>query len=496
MTDPLLPPPRRPAPDALRDRISRDLDQVSRRRFRIRYLAAPVAAAGLVAATVLGVTSFSGPPRLAEPANPSPTAGSSTPVSPDVTPTPAGTGAVPLPARSMLLDVRALTRAEIARDAAGCAKTADPDLGTVSDPTAQFARIQRRAGLDGPGDTEVRVLVGVDDEFSQSCEDGHRLELSSRSGEPAPSRKVPAVEVGNFGSVSSECGDRRTSKVTTSELYAVDDTVAYGQIRVNRGRDKGPWQLTRPADGLVHFSVEVTGEDAWIKPLSFDIQFLDRNGERMVMEPYGARESETTRTQSISLEGCGARLVDRTQQKITPPANAADALKQCVGLAYDADPELPSKDRSSWEIRLEVSSDQEWGAVLTDGKRRFGCSLYPTREVSRIVDDTTKITATAFHFAANPIAATDGTSLWAGGRVPDDVTKIDFRLPGGVDVPADLDENGYWWIQYHVDGADLATGDVADWDPVVVTVSLGTKTTTYRLPFTTETMCNQVSHGC
>ena len=63
MSDPLLPPPRRPAPQDLRDRIASDLNRASGRRFRLRYLAAPVAAAALVAITVLGVSTLSGQRR-------------------------------------------------------------------------------------------------------------------------------------------------------------------------------------------------------------------------------------------------------------------------------------------------------------------------------------------------------------------------------------------------------------------------------------------------
>ncbi|MET1004383.1 MAG: hypothetical protein ABWX96_02475 [Propionibacteriaceae bacterium] len=512
MSEPLLPPPRRPAPQELRDRIASDLDRTSGRRFRVRYLAAPVAAAALVAVTVLGVSTLSGQ-RRAEPATPTPVATSTDPTqtptsSPTPTPTqtPAPTPETPrasespsapksLPATLQNLDVRPLTKTEIARDATACASS-DSSPGHVADPTSQYARVQRRAGVDGPG-SEVRVLVDQDADLTVACQNGTDPETGggSTDGLARPSRAVPAVEIADYGTTLGDCEDRDASLVTTSDLYAVDDTVALGRIRLNRGKTKGMWQLTTPLNGLVYFPVALTGNDAWTIPMSFDVQFLDHNGKRVTIQPHGAKGTQTTETQTTYVDTC-TQLQAHEEEEIKPPKSDAAGAATCRDLAAEADSDGTSFTASRWKAELVVSTTTEWGAVLSDGTRRFGCSLFPTEEVSRLSADSTSLTAKAFYFAQNPIDATAGASLWAAGRVPQDVTKISYRLPGDRDVAATIDRDGYWMVKYHVDGADIAEGNVSTWDPVVVTVTRPGETLTYRIPFTEKTMCNQISHGC
>ena len=395
------------------------------------------------------------------------------------------------------LDVRAMTTKEIARDSRSCSAPSQPDGARVSDPTAQYARVQRRAGPDGPSTTEVRVLVEQDAQLTVACLNGSDPENGGgeADGLARPSRAVPAVEVADFGTTQGDCATRETSVVTTSELYAVADTVAVGRIRINRGATKGPWQLTTPLNGLVYFPVALTGDDAWTAPVSIDIQFLDRDGKRVTIQPYGASGTGVAQTQTTQPETCASQP-GRTDAKITRPADDAAGKTACLAMAADDDPEEVSSPDRLWTTELVVSTKDEWGAVLSNGKRRFGCSLYPTREVSRVVPDSTGLRTSSFYFALNPIAANDGVSLWAAGRVPSDVTGISYALPGGRDVAAEMDKDGYWMVKFHLDGADLASGNVSGWDPVVVTVDRPGGPKTYRLPFSETSMCNQVSHGC
>ena len=151
----------------------------------------------------------------------------------------------------------------------------------------------------------------------------------------------------------------------------------------------------------------------------------------------------------------------------------------------------------TWSSRLVVTEESTWGAVLTKGTQRYACSLAPSREVSAIVPDKASTARSSFWFAVNPIDATDGTSFWAAGRVPADVTSITYRLPGGVTVPADLSPTGHWMVMHHVDGEDLSSGKVSTWDPVQVRITLGSgEVIRYEIPFNAKTMCNQISHGC
>jgi hypothetical protein len=95
----------------------------------------------------------------------------------------------------------------------------------------------------------------------------------------------------------------------------------------------------------------------------------------------------------------------------------------------------------------------------------------------------------------NPIELA-GESLWAAGKVPNNVSAITYRLPGGRDVPATINRNGYWMLMYHSTTTLIAEGNVADWEPVLVTVTRPSGREKFSISFTEETMCRQVSHGC
>ena len=140
-----------------------------------------------------------------------------------------------------------------------------------------------------------------------------------------------------------------------------------------------------------------------------------------------------------------------------------------------------------------VSTRQEWGAVLSDGTKLLGCSLYPTKEISPFSADRRTTGRSSFYFAHNPIEATGGSSLWAAGRVPSDVSAIAYRLPGKRDIAAKIEDDGYWMVMFHTD-SELADGRVQDWPPVVVTITRPSGTQRITIPFTERDLCRQVTH--
>lgn len=83
-----------------------------------------------------------------------------------------------------------------------------------------------------------------------------------------------------------------------------------------------------------------------------------------------------------------------------------------------------------------------------------------------------------------------GDMVWAGGEAPDGVTAIRYTFPDGHTEEAVV-QDGFWAIQYYSDKAIPA----AKTDRIEVTVE-GAGGQTFELPFTIDTMCNQVSHGC
>lgn len=301
MSEPLLAPPRRSAPKELRDRVGRELERAPRRRLRVRYLVAPLAAAVLVVVTVLGISVLSGQ-RSADPAGPPPPPAPTT-----IDPTPVTTTAPPrVKSALQRLDGRPLTEREIGRDTKACYAASEWQW-RVSDPTIPYARVQRAAGTEGPT-RPFRVIVQQNDVSMVVCENGASPEAAPRTtGQAVPNRATPVVEVENFGTFVNMCGPRNTGDVVTSELYAVTDSVAVGRIRINRGATKGPWQLSTPLGGLVYFPMRLAGADAWSKAITFDVQFLDRSGEQVTIQPYGEKGTKTTKTETTPMITCGFR---------------------------------------------------------------------------------------------------------------------------------------------------------------------------------------------
>lgn len=490
MSDPFGPPPRRPAPHHLQERVLAELDQSRSHRIRPRHVILPVAAAAAAAALVLGISTVGrstiSPAETASPVPPTASAPA---------PTPKNT---PKPKPSVELNVRSMTKAEIAADTKSCRKVEENDTDPVPQqgkPKPLFAIVQRTAGVEGPSAKTVRMLITQDDVGVWTCENGQNTSWSAAAMQlPRPTPAVPAAEADSYGGGGSTCGANAESNGTS--LFSVGKEVAAGRVRVNRGKVKGQWSTSTPVGGLVHFMYHVRGEDARAKDNTTQFQFLGVDGRPVTMQPYGPRGTKPTTTYTEEFFTCADLRKFPTPKALKRPTSDAAGVASCLKLVKEWASNDGTSPGSDWRSRLVVSRPDEWGAVFSGGNRRMACSLFPTQELSPMEADTTKINKAAFLFALNPIAKPEGESLWAAGRVPTDVTKINYRLTGQRGVEAEISEGGYWMVKYHQDGRIGEPEDVSDWDPLVVTVTRPNGTQTFTLPYDVDTMCHQVSHGC
>ncbi len=311
---------------------------------------------------------------------------------------------------------------------------------------------------------------------------------------------IPVYEVeGSVGSTAT-CEHRSNDTTYAEAIFQLDDWVALARVRLNRAGHPGPWQTATPFGGYVHFSIGLLGDDAWTESVTADYEFLDADGKLLAAMPvHDAVAKDTASVTRITeqLSTCGdmARRYSGTDG-YQPPVDAKTGMTTCTGLAARAGAD-PSFDKREWKLQLELPGPKVWGGVLSKDGQQFACSLAPTREVGAVVPDKRTTAESGFWFAVNPIDANGGSSFWASGRVPAEVTSITYVLPSGDKVPAVISAEGYWMAMYHVDGKDLAAGSVSTWDPVRVSIKRSSGAPiTYAIPFNEHTMCNQVYHGC
>lgn len=494
MSDPFAPPPRRPAPEPLRQEIARRLNRASTPRRRVRIVLIPLAAAVMIATVVVGVVVLGGRPSMqpVQTASPYPTTASPTQPRPTAsTPTPSVATA------SMDLDVRPMSKAEIAADSKSCRRRGSPDddiprRGAVR---VLYAMVQIQAGVLGPVTDRARTLVLQDEAGTWFCENGKDPSWTAGSSLTSGGRRD--TQIASYGGFAANCGD--TPKVWTEVLFAVGENVALGRTRIRVGSTKSPWQTSRPDRGMVNFRLVVEGRAAWAKSVSMEFEMLDRRGDQVTIHrnekqggPDTAKSAKMDISNCVDLEKVVAR-----RKPVSRPANDQAGITGCLELVKESAANLEVPFSNKWKPRLVISTKERWGAVLSDGTNLVGCSLFPTKEISPFSPDTGTVAKRSFFFAVNPIDGTPGASLWAAGKVPTDVSAISYRLPGGRDVAATIDRNGYWMLMYHSDTANIGPeSNVADWEPVVVTVTRPRGTEKFSISFTEETSCRQVSHGC
>jgi hypothetical protein len=500
MTDPYPAPPRRPVPERLQQRVAQELGRATAKSQRRGRVAIPLLAAAVATTTVaVGVTALRDRERVspaetatAIPAtvSPTPTTGPSATATRKPTPKPVLTS----------LDVRPMTRAEIAADRRSCVRQDkhSTDLPYRGEAAVQYAMVQRSAGAAGGGPA-VRVLLMSDDVGHWDCHDGQQdgWTRGPRTSAELTSRVPVAPATNANGGSGAACGGKN-EVVRSSAAFFVGRAVRTGRIRIVRGDQPGPWLIAKPAEGLIHFLVRLTGPAAGERNVRMELTFLDRGGRPVAIESFGSKE-RGVESVAYQLTTCADLRTRFPRPKaVGRPSSDAAGIRICQAMADESAENSDVPPNRKWRSRLLVSTGDEWGTVLSDGRHLVGCSLYPTKEISPVVADTPTLRKSAFSFAVNPIGSTGAQSLWAAGRVPADVSSITYRLPGNRDVRATIDDDGYWMLKHHsADGEGIGTEEnVADWPPVVVTVARASGTQRYTIGFSQETMCRQVSHGC
>jgi hypothetical protein len=247
---------------------------------------------------------------------------------------------------------------------------------------------------------------------------------------------------------------------------------------------------------MVNFRLVLQGDAALARSVTMEFELLDRHGDPVtILWNSKMGGPDTGKTARMDMETCADRHRQIAKyERITRPVNDPAGVTTCRNMIKEAASYSNVPFSAKWQPRLVTSTTQQWGAVLSDGAHLVGCSLFPTKEISPFSADMATVAKPSFYFAVNPIGET-GSSLWAAGKVPADVSAISYRLPGGRNVPATIDHNGYWMLMYH-SATDIATGNVTRWEPVEVTVTRPQGTEQFSIPFTEKTMCRQVSHGC
>lgn len=501
MSDPILtPPPRRPAPPELRQRIQPQLEAARRPRRRPWAIVVPVAAAGLLVSGALGARSLTGDTDAVPAATPTASAGPARPPSPSPTPTPTSTpsatpSAKPVPAT---LPSRVMTKAEIKADLARCTA---PDTTPGAQPLPRRGRWRTQLAVVVPvveypagAAKSVRMLIAYDEVGTQECVDGRADTWSS--GPPAEARldqRGPALILTSSGG-GIECNSAdRTGRIETGTAYRVPDRVE--RVRVTLRSDGAVARVVDllPAGGQSAVLARWSGAAAWAET-DASVQMLDRAGRTVPIA------NDAGRAASRDAWGRGTNCAEVTERRKPPvvrrPASDAAGVTACrreiSGYLGESG---ASFDVTDAEAVVSVTTSALWGVVLSDGRRFVGCSRFPTTEISDVRSGRGSATSkSTFSWAHNPIGE-QGETLWAAGRLPG-VESITYRLPDGQQVPATIGSGGHWLVMARTATAFDTEQNVSDWAPVVVEVTVKGTTTTHRIPWTEESGCNQVSHGC
>lgn len=501
MSDDFTPPPRRHAPEDLRQRISAELASARGRTRRRGRVLAPVAAALVLVAAVGGVA---GATRLSEQRDlvprdrPSATPTSRTTPTPAASPSSSPT-ATPS-ARPQTLELRGMTEAQIRRDTQSCLEV---DAGDQPAPRrgqlrTRYAAIQPVITNDTSTITE-RVLFLQDDLGQYQCIDGVENGWQTLSSHGfRPTAKVPGGEASNGANgQSASCSKKAGSEVSSEVLLEVDPRRVAGARVTLVSAGRAVRAVDVPVDGeSLYVAVRLTGTAARL-PMSFRVELHDQQGRILPVQPDGAADTRPAQRLSFALRSCAEleKLQGESQPKpLTRPTSDRAGVATCLQLVDEDGNQDFDLDRASAEVT--ISTRTEWGAVLSDGTRYLGCSLYPTKEISRSVPVTDN-PATAkklFAWATNPIVP-NGESLWAAGHLPG-ATRIAYTLPDGTVASATISPNGFWMVKTQTATAFDQQENNADWKPVTVTVTRHGRTTTYTIPWTEQTMCHQISHGC
>jgi hypothetical protein len=156
--------------------------------------------------------------------------------------------------------------------------------------------------------------------------------------------------------------------------------------------------------------------------------------------------------------------------------------------------------RNSLPGAEEVAAVGGWISFWVDGDRYSVCAQAPGRTTVHRPLPITPVREDASTYAVSTTYLEQDGELRqlrvAGGLLPEGVTGITYRFPGGDSVQADTvedDQGRTWWFV----GVDVPapSGNETKGPPIQVVVSLSGVQETYRLDWMEDT-CAQVNHGC
>jgi hypothetical protein len=182
------------------------------------------------------------------------------------------------------------------------------------------------------------------------------------------------------------------------------------------------------------------------------------------------------------------------------PGSGASAPEDCAG-------ELRFVLRGAEPV-VELAGEASTATFVVKGDRWAQCTVGP--EAVTVAGDR-EVTATYARDDATPWQVSSDISDFrrssmtllfvAGGPLPEGVTAITYRFPGGAveeAVTATDDQGRTWWRMEHVatDGVLADPGrNQLELDPIEVTIVSGGGTDTVLLDWGTDT-CAQLNHGC
>jgi hypothetical protein len=170
------------------------------------------------------------------------------------------------------------------------------------------------------------------------------------------------------------------------------------------------------------------------------------------------------------------------------------AYQKCIDLAVRGFDLRGEPLRETPVGKLAIDNGIGTTVVVANSTDSYTCNIKPDNALSRgnALDGT--VQESDFWFAlnvtSNVLPGAKGEMAWAGGELPVGVSDVTYTFPDGHTEKAVV-QDGFWAMQYFSDRW-LPTGPN---DRVEVALD-GSNAQTLELPFTVDTMCNQISHGC
>jgi hypothetical protein len=334
----------------------------------------------MIATVLVGATMLGGQRRLqpVQTASPYPTTASPTP--------PRRTAATPTPSvtkASMNLDVRPMSKAEIAADTRSCLRPTSPDDNIPRRGAIRvlYAVVQIQAGVSGPVSHQARTLVLQDEAGTWFCENGKDPSWTAGSSLTSGGRRD--TQVAAYGGFGMTCRD--TPKVSTEVLFAVGEEVVLGRTRISLSSTKGPWQTSRPDRGMVNFRLVLEGNATRTKPAFMEFEMLDRRGDRVTIRRNAkAGGPDAGKTAKMDIYNCADNDRLRARRKpVTRPATDAAGITTCLEMVKESatNSEVPFSNKR--KPRLVISSKQRWGAVLRTAPNSLAAVSFPPRRSAR-----------------------------------------------------------------------------------------------------------------